>query len=268
MKSSGNNDRTGVYTGCHRRLGHDFTPRLQPSRLRIIMASRKLILFDIDGTLLTTNGRGRDAFRSAIEDTFDRPFDDSQVSFSGKTDQQILSEILRTMGIAGVPGDPSWTKALDLYRSFMRERLTTREVVVLPGVHALLTRLGEIQHIQLGLLTGNLEDMAYHKLRLASLDAHFPFGAFGSDHADRYELPAIAVARAADHVGYGYEGEEVVIVGDTEHDIGCAKAASALAVAVCTGHASREDLVQFGPHVIMDDLSETDAFLRAVVDRP
>ncbi len=232
------------------------------------MPSRKLILFDIDGTLLTTNGRGRAAFRTAIEDTFDRPFDDSQVSFSGKTDQQILGEILQAMGISGVPGDRAWTQALDLYRSFMRARLTAREVVVLPGVRELLKRLGEIPHIQLGLLTGNLEDMAYHKLRLASLDAHFPFGAFGSDHADRYQLPAIAVARAADHVGYDYEGEQVVIVGDTEHDIGCAKAASALAVAVCTGRASRAELECFSPHVIMDDLSETDRFLRVVVDRP
>lgn len=232
------------------------------------MPSRKLILFDIDGTLLTTNGRGRAAFRTAIEDTFDRPFDDSQVSFSGKTDQQILGEILQAMGISGAPGDRAWTQALDLYRSFMRARLTAREVVVLPGVRELLKRLGEIPHIQLGLLTGNLEDMAYHKLRLASLDAHFPFGAFGSDHADRYQLPAIAVARAADHVGYDYEGEQVVIVGDTEHDIGCAKAASALAVAVCTGRASRAELECFSPHVIMDDLSETDRFLRVVVDRP
>ncbi|MBT8401692.1 MAG: HAD hydrolase-like protein [Rhodothermia bacterium] len=232
------------------------------------MPARKLILFDIDGTLLTTNGRGREAFRAAIEDTFDRPFDDSQVSFAGKTDQQILGEILQTMGINGAPGGRTWTRALDLYRSLMLARLTSEEVVVLPGVRELLRRLSEIRHVQLGLLTGNLEDMAYHKLRLASLDAHFPFGAFGSDHADRYQLPAIAVARAANHVGYGYEGEEVVIVGDTEHDIGCAKASSALAVAVCTGRTSRPELEHFRPHVLLDDLSETDRFLRVIVNRP
>lgn len=253
---------------CPINSGTTCTDKTRLSQSWRCMPSRKLILFDIDGTLLTTNGRGRDAFRTAIERIFNRPFDDSQISFSGKTDQQILGEILDAMGITGVPGDAAWTKALNLYRSFMRARLTAREVVVLPGVHALLQRLGEMPDIQLGLLTGNLEDMAYHKLRLASLDAYFPFGAFGSDHADRYELPAIAVSRAADHVGYGYEGEAVVIVGDTEHDIGCAKAASAFSVAVCTGRASRKELEHFRPHVIMDDLSETDQFLRAVVDRP
>ncbi len=235
-------------------------------RLRL-MIRRKLILFDIDGTLLTTNGRGREAFRKAIEDTFGCPFDDSQVSFSGKTDQQILGEVLQIMGVRGAPGDPSWMRALDLYRSFMLAKLTAREVVVLPGVRDLLRRLNKRPDVQLGLLTGNLEDMAYHKLRLASLDSHFPFGAFGSDHADRYELPAIAVARAADRAGYKYEGEDVVIVGDTEHDIGCARAASALAVAVCTGRASRSELECFQPHVLLDDLSDTNRFLRAVVDR-
>ena len=107
--------------------------------------------------------------------------------------------------------------------------------------------------------------MAYLKLRLAALDRHFPFGAFGSDSADRYELPAIAMARAAEHTQYVFTGDSVVIVGDTEHDIGCAKAASALSVAVCTGRATREELQRFEPHILLDDLSDPASFLARVI---
>ena len=95
---------------------------------------RKLVLFDIDGTLLTTNGRGRDAFCRAIEATFDRTFDNSLVSFAGKTDQQILSEILLAMGIPSTPGDSNWLRALSFYRSYMTVNLTADSVQVLPGV--------------------------------------------------------------------------------------------------------------------------------------
>jgi len=229
------------------------------------MPPRKLVLFDIDGTLLTTNGRGRAAFHAAIEETFGKPFDASGMAFAGKTDPQILDEILTAMGVPAVPGDRTWSRILGLYCDMVQTQLATADVTTLPGVRDLLGELSSLSFVQLGLLTGNLEPTAYVKLRLGELDDHFPFGAFGSDDADRYRLPSIAVDRALRHTGHSFQGKDVIIVGDTEHDICCGKSMSATSVAVCTGSFSRDDLERFEPDVLMDDLAQPAAFIRDVI---
>jgi phosphoglycolate phosphatase-like HAD superfamily hydrolase len=134
-------------------------------------------------------------------------------------------------------------------------------VQLLPGIETLLPRLAENSAVQLGLLTGNLRETAYLKLRLGGIDKYFPFGAFGSDHADRYQLPSIALSRAYEFTGYRYDGSQVVIIGDTEHDIGCGRGISALSVAVCTGRYGREELSAFDPDFLLDDLKDTDAVM-------
>ena len=222
---------------------------------------KRLLLFDIDGTLLTTNGRGREAFRRSIERVFGHPFDPERISFAGKTDQQILTEILGQMGLDGSHDVGLFDRALDLYRDTMLSILDESWVHVLPGIERLLPRLATNPHIQLALLTGNLRETAYLKLQLGGLDKYFPFGAFGSDHADRYQLPPIAVSRAYDYNGHRYDGEEIVIIGDTEHDIGCGRTVSALSVAVCTGRYGRTELEQFEPDYLLDDLTDTDTVL-------
>jgi phosphoglycolate phosphatase-like HAD superfamily hydrolase len=222
---------------------------------------KRLLLFDIDGTLLTTDGRGRDAFRRSIEHVFGHPFDPGRISFAGKTDQQILTEILAQMGLNGMQDGARYARALDLYRDTMLSILDESWVQVLPGIVDLLPRLAELPNVQLGLLTGNLRETAYLKLRLGGIHEYFPFGAFGSDHPDRYQLPPIAIDRAHDFTGYRYGGREVVIIGDTEHDIGCGRTSSALSVAVCTGRYGREELEPFGPDFLLDDLTDTEAVI-------
>ncbi len=192
---------------------------------------------------------------------FGRPFDPDRISFAGKTDQQILNEILQQMGLDGAHDPDLYGRALELYRDTMVSILDESWVDVLPGIDGLLPRLAANSDIQLGLLTGNLRDTAYLKLRLGGIDQYFPFGAFGSDHADRYHLPPIAIGRAYDFTGYRYDGKEVVIIGDTEHDIGCSRSVRALAVAVCTGRYGRDELAEFGPDYLLDDLSDTDAVM-------
>lgn len=227
---------------------------------------KRLLLFDIDGTLLTTNGRGRDAFRQSIEEVFRRPFNPDLISFAGKTDQQILSEILHQMGLDR-DGDPTaFERALDLYSSTMASILDESWVDVLPGVRSLLGRLAAEPGVQLALLTGNLRETAYLKLRLGGIESHFPFGAFGSDDPNRYRLPPIAVDRAFEHTGYRYSGREVVIIGDTEHDIGCGREIRAISVAVCTGRFDREELARHRPDVLLDNLADTDGFLGMLAD--
>ena len=234
------------------------------NKFRVQHPLKRLLLFDIDGTLLTTNGRGRDAFKKSIEDVFGRTFDPDLISFAGKTDQQILTEILDQMGLIPDHDPDLFRRALKLYSNTMLSLLDASWVDKLPGIEQLVRRLADEPEIQLGLLTGNLKETAYLKLTLAGLDGYFPFGAFGSDHADRYELPPIAVGRAHEFTGHRYEGRQIIIIGDTEHDIGCGRKIGAVSVAVCTGRFGRAELEPFEPDILLDDLSDADRFLQLV----
>lgn len=222
----------------------------------------KLLLFDIDGTLLHANGTGRTAVERALSDLCGRPISTEGVSFSGKTDPQIMREILEANDLDATPSLVE--EALAVYESTAHAAFDPGAVDRLPGTANLLNRLTELD-IQLGLLTGNIESMAYKKLTAVAFDHHFAFGAFGSDHADRHQLPRVAVQRARDHTGHTFDRGEVVIIGDTEHDIRCGQGIGAVSVAVCTGRFARHELEPHEPDVLLDDLSDPDVFIDAVL---
>lgn len=225
----------------------------------------KLLLFDIDGTLLTTHGLGRRVVVDALSAVCGRPITTDGVVFSGRTDPQILRDVLRGSGLDEPEAASLLPHALAAYTEVLRERLRPHHVEVLPGVRALLDRLAEQETVRLGLLTGNAETTAYLKLEAAGLATHFPFGAFGSDHADRHRLPPVAVQRAQVHTGRAFSGKDVVIIGDTEHDLHCGRGIGAFAVGVCTGRYGREELLPHGPDVLLDDLSDAEFFVRSVL---
>ena len=132
-----------------------------------------------------------------------------------------------------------------------------------PGVSDLLARGYAQRERHLGLVTGNVEPIAYEKLSAHGLDEYFPVGAFGSDHAERNRLPELATRRAADHTGRAFRPHEhAVVVGDTAHDIECARAVGAQAVAVCTGRYGRDDLSQHDPDLLFDSLGDPSAFVQ------
>lgn len=225
----------------------------------------KLLLFDIDGTLLTANGTGRTSIESALSRQFGHPVTTDAVSFSGKTDPQIMAEVLQQNGIE--PTEAHIATALATYQEIAHAALSERDVSVLPGVEELVDGLARHEGVHLGIVTGNVERMAYRKLQAARLDTFFPFGAFGSDHADRNRLPPLAIDRAATHTGRRFDGADVVIVGDTARDIECGARAGAYVVGVCTGHYSRADLAPHGPDLLLDDLRDCDGFVEQVVGR-
>lgn len=224
----------------------------------------KLLLFDIDGTLLHANGSGRQAVERALSDLCGCRISTRDVRFSGKTDPQIMRDILLSNGLAPDRSPTLVDEALDAYEEIALRSLRPDDVEVLPGVTALLERLATTAHIQLALLTGNIESMAYRKLEAVDLDGYFEFGAFGSDHADRNALPAVALRRALRHTGRAFTGPDTVIIGDTAHDIVCSRSIGALAIGVCTGRYARTDLAPHNPDVLLDDLSDPAAFLRHV----
>lgn len=225
----------------------------------------KLLLFDIDGTLLQTQGVGRTMVAEALSEVCGRPISTEGISFSGRTDPQIFLEALTRNGYTEPDAEALLPDAFAVYVERMRQSLQPEAVEVMPGAHALLAYLAEESHVQLALLTGNLEPTAYLKLEAAGLAGYFPFGAFGSDHADRPALPAIAVQRARAHTNHDFIGKNVVIIGDTEHDIRCGDTIGAFSVGVCTGHFTRTDLEQHLPDLLLDDLSDATHFVHHVV---
>jgi phosphoglycolate phosphatase len=228
----------------------------------------KLVLFDIDGTILLTAGAGRRAIVAAISEQVGHARGLQQIRFDGKTDPQIVTELLEAAGLPG-PHRPDRVEALcSRYIDLLEYELQqpTSSTTLMPGVLPLLDRLEQSEDVVLGLLTGNMARGAALKLRSAGLDPErFLVGAYGSDAAQRTELPPIAAQRAARYFGRVPSGAEVVIIGDTPADIACGACIGARAVGVATGAYSVADLMTCAPHAVFENLSNTDRVLQAIL---
>ena len=223
----------------------------------------KLLLFDIDGTLVHANGSGRTAIERALADVFDRPISTDDITFSGRTDPGIMRDILEANGVA--PMAPNIDRALQAYEAIVLDQGSPSDVTLIPGAAPLLDRLATRADVTLGLLTGNIRTTAFWKLGAVDLERHFAFGAFGCDHGERHKLPPVAVRRAKEHTGHTYVGSDVVIIGDTQHDIQCGRSIGAFSVGVCTGSYSRNELASHRPNVLFDTLQDADAFIDQVL---
>jgi phosphoglycolate phosphatase-like HAD superfamily hydrolase len=228
----------------------------------------RLVLFDIDGTLLLTAGAGRRAITRALAEVVSDTASFERVRFDGKTDPQIMAELLAAGGHP-TPGDPMLVEQLcQRYLGMLAEELRhpATGTMVLPGIASLLERLEAYPSIVVGLLTGNLAAGAALKLSAAGLlPDRFRVGAFGSDSAHRPELPAIAARRARTHFGRDLRGEEIVIIGDTPADVTCGQAIAARAIGVATGAYGTEELAAAGAYAVFADLSDTQAVLMAIL---
>ncbi len=230
----------------------------------------KLVLFDIDGTILLTDGAGKRAIQRALEEVFGGagPADHR---FDGKTDPQIVRELMRLTGHSDEHIDARMALLLDRYVEYLREELSAGAdgVTVMPGIPALLDVLRVRDDVILGLLTGNLRDGAYAKLGAAGIDPlQFRVGAYGSDHETRAELPAVAQRRALEELGLDISGADVVVIGDTPADIQCGRGIGARAIGVATGHYTVEDLQQHHPVAVFVDLSSTHEVVNAILSAP
>jgi phosphoglycolate phosphatase len=221
-----------------------------------------LILFDIDGTLLTSGGAGETALKVGFRREFGLEEDLSDVPIAGRTDSGIARQVLQKHGLELSPSNIE--RFFSGYLSELGTLLPNRPGRVLPGIFPLLEVLRGRSEIHLGLLTGNLERGARIKLKHFGLDGIFPFGAFADDHHDRNALGPVALSRAADFHGFPFSVERVWVIGDTEHDIACARAFGAKAMGVATGNFSEDFLSQHHPDALFSDLGDTDSVLRAL----
>jgi phosphoglycolate phosphatase-like HAD superfamily hydrolase len=228
----------------------------------------KLILFDIDGTLLSSAGAGRRAMEWALRVHFGSSGAPAY-RYDGKTDRQIVRDQMRAVGVADGDIDARLPSVERTYLEQLTLELAapTIRVTSYVGVFELLDALRPRADRVLGLLTGNIEAGATVKLRAAGIDpAQFRVTAFGSDHEIRSELPAIAQARARAQLGLDLAGERLIIVGDTPSDIACGRPVGARAIAVATGQYTVDELAQHNPAFVFADLSDTEAVLAAIAD--
>jgi phosphoglycolate phosphatase-like HAD superfamily hydrolase len=225
----------------------------------------RLVLFDVDGTLLSAGRAARDSIVEILREVYGTCGTVDGFDFSGKTDPQIVCELLA----GNVPQsrvEELLPKALALYLERLEENLAReRGVLPKPGIPELLARLAREPHVTLALLTGNLERGARLKLEPAGFNPYFSFGAFGSDSRDRYELPAVAVGRARDATGRDFAGERIVIVGDSIHDVRCGRPLGVRTVAVASGRTSAQRLAEEKPDALFANFSDVDAAVEAIL---
>lgn len=228
----------------------------------------KLVLFDIDGTILWTDGAGRRAMEAALHTTYGVAGDPTY-RYDGKTDRQIAREQMRSAGVADDAIDAGIEQLFATYLANLERELVASPdaAQLLDGVEALLDAVESESRLVMGLLTGNVAQGAARKLGAVGVDVgRFRVNAFGSDHEERPALPRIAQTRARDALGLHVPGEDVIIIGDTPADIACGRPIGARAIAVATGRYSVADLAAHTPHAVFPDLRDTSRVLEAILD--
>lgn len=224
---------------------------------------KRLYLFDIDGTLITSGGAGEASLKEAVRDFCGRSVDFQSVTISGNTDTGIARHMLVLAGME--PTEVNIMGLLDRYLGRLAGRIHQHEGRLLPGIIPLLERLKERPDCVLALLTGNLAAGARVKLTHYGVWNYFGFGAFADDHHERNKLGPVAMARALEVHGEEFPPERIYVIGDTPRDIECGKVFGAVTVAVATGgHYSREELASHHPDFLFDDLSDADAVIAAI----
>jgi phosphoglycolate phosphatase-like HAD superfamily hydrolase len=227
----------------------------------------RLILFDIDGTLVSWAGIAGQVFRRALSGAAGREVSSDGYSFAGRTDPEIARDLLLRAGVDQQGIGARVERVLELYLEGFSEIARQATTPVLkPGVRVLLDRLHTEPTVCLGLLTGNVEEGANIKLGHFDVRHYFRVGAFGSDASDRNALLPIAVERARGATGVVFAGRQIVIVGDTPRDIECARLNGAQSLGVATGPHSRAELEASGADWVFENLRDTEAVLRALLD--
>jgi len=219
------------------------------------LAMIRLVLFDIDGTLISSGGAGVGAFGEVARVTFRAPEGIRRLKFAGRTDVSLIREYFVQEGIPPTP--ENFARFLDDYVHWLATYLVERSGRVLPGVRETLEALRSMPEPPLlGLLTGNIRLGAELKLRHFGLWDGFELGAFADDAEDRNQIAAIAQQRGSERLGRALRGDEVLVVGDTVHDIACARAIGASCLAVATGGSSLTELQAHGPAWVAPSLAD------------
>lgn len=221
----------------------------------------KLALFDIDQTILYSGGAGEKALGDAVEDLFGDG-DLAGIEIAGRTDFGIARQVLECRGLE--PTESETKRFLAAYLGHLERKLGEIKGHLLPGFPEILERLGAMPSVALGLLTGNVKRGAELKLRHYGVWQYFSFGAFADDSHDRNQLGAFALARANAACGTEFLPGNTFVLGDTPHDIACAKAFKARSVGVASGNFTRAQLAACDPDFVFDNLGDPPAVIETL----
>ena len=217
-----------------------------------------LALFDIDGTLVRGARCHYQAFVESVRKFYGFEEDISGINYAGKTDPQILREALNLGGFTEEEIEKNFSECQNYMIKYYLENVHKEQIRALSGTSELLKELQDEKTL-LGLVTGNLKPIAYAKLDKVGLGDYFPFGGFGSDYEDRYLLVKKALELARDQ--YSYEGERIIVIGDTPRDVQAAQVYNLKTIAVATGRYSFKDLEKCGADYVLEDLRDKDRVL-------
>jgi phosphoglycolate phosphatase-like HAD superfamily hydrolase len=226
----------------------------------------RLLLFDIDGTLVTSGARGKRVLTSALTEVFGTAGDIDNYRFEGKLDPHIVTELMEEAGVPPEVVRARLDEALERYLDALAAEFQESGGPVLkPGVLPLLDALEEESSAVRALLTGNVERGARLKLTAAGLWHRFAFGVWGSEAPCRDDLGPVALTRAREVVGRSFRGEECVVIGDSRHDVACGLALGAWVVAVATGVTKMDELAAAGAHVVLPDFTDLSRARQAIL---
>jgi phosphoglycolate phosphatase len=218
-----------------------------------------IVLFDIDGTLISSGGAGKAALEQALAEEFGVTHVIEKLQLSGRTDRAIIADLFRLHALDDTPENRQ--RLLAGYLRNLPACLATRGGRVLPGIASLLDRLSGRKDVAVGLLTGNVRAGAKVKLGHFGLYDYFAFGGFGDHHLDRDAVAREALAEVERRFNGSHAPERIWVIGDTPLDIRCARAIGARAVAVATGWHSQEELTAHGPDLFLTDLEDPETLL-------
>ncbi|MGA1874435.1 MAG: HAD family hydrolase [bacterium] len=225
---------------------------------------KTLLLFDVDGTLLISGGAGNRSLNRALQQRYGISEAMKSIIPDGKTDPAIIREIFKN-NLHREPCSKEISDICRLYVKYLQEEIMiSAGYRLLPGIFPLLEKADQTSGIFLGLLTGNLKRGAEIKLERSRLNRYFPFGGFGSDSEDRHKIARLAIFRGRKYAGQRIPLNRVFIIGDTLHDIRCARSAGAKVLAVATGSTPLEELASHQPDYVMEDLSDREQFWRII----
>lgn len=227
-----------------------------------------IFLLDIDGTLLLTGGAGQKAFAQTLADEFGIGEIIHPVMFAGRSDRAIAMDLFRLHGVE--ESVENWQRFCGSYISRLESALVANQGLVLPGASELVMGLAGRDDVALGLLTGNVLQGAKRKLVHYDLWHWFAFGGYGDEHTHRNDIAATALAAGREHVysrgsaqpnGRQLRHGEVIVIGDTPHDVTCGRSIGARCVAVPTGHTTADELRQTNPDVLVETLEDIEPIL-------
>lgn len=229
------------------------------------MNNKKLLLFDIDGTLVKATNKGVESWKMRLHKTFSEVFgtrNEVEINthdFNGMVDKKMLRGVAQKYDISQKEVDKQFEEVKKIFHRHLKSAVDNKHIEYFPIAEAmtLVQKIAKLSHIHYGVLTGNIEPNAWVKLKSAGVEKHFSFGAFGDSVDERADLVKLAIDTARTHFKTHFPSEEIIVIGDTTHDISAGKAHGTKTIGVSTGITNtREQLKNAGADIAVESLMD------------